>query len=258
MRGGWRLRFAAYHLLEDGGRNAGSGCRSGVALAAPCGQRGGWESSEAPQRCIGAGHTLRFDPDKELGGKPIKEVSNEIAYDNWAVTWGRDFEERETTVQVGNDYGYVGVGVGLEDREASTDVGFGKAQLSVSTDESGIQGGVGVFYGPYGERVDRDFDDAQTAVEVAVRHGFDDVQDRSTNDDEELATEVFVGWKSTSLAVGADVNDTEYAVSVGTLGRHFSVLREFDERETDFQSNWCSTAISPTMTPTEARGYSAK
>jgi len=198
----------------------------------------------------------------------ITELSNEIVYDNWAVQWGRDFEAGgDTAVQVGNDFGFVGVGIGFADRETSVNTGWGKLGVSVSTDESDLEGGVGVSYGAYSVRVDQDLDDRQTAVEVvargvesgtnvdildrdygqrvkvrntevAVRHDFDDVQDPSVDDDEELATEVFAGYKSVAVAVGTDVDDTEYAVSTGVLGYQFSVLRDFDERETDFQGNW--------------------
>ncbi|CEL94078.1 unnamed protein product [Vitrella brassicaformis CCMP3155] len=201
-------------------------------------------------------------------GTIITEVSNEIVYDNWAVQWGRDIEAGgDTAVQVGNDFGFVGVGIGFADRETSVNTGWGKLGVSVSTDESDLEGGVGVSYGAYSVRVDQDLDDRQTAVEVvargvesgtnvdildrdygqrvkvrntevAVRHDFNDQQDPTVGDDEELATEVFAGYKSVAVAVGTDVDDTEYAVSTGVLGYQFSVLRDFDERETDFQGNW--------------------
>ncbi|CEM09749.1 unnamed protein product [Vitrella brassicaformis CCMP3155] len=198
----------------------------------------------------------------------ITEVSNEIVYDNWSVQWGRDIEAGgDTAVQVGNDLAFVGVGVGKKEREVSVNAGVGKFAISYSSDESDAEAGAGVAYGAYSVRVDQDADDRQTAVEVvargvetgtnvdildrdygqrvkvrntevAVRHDFNDFDDPTTDDDEELATEVFAGYKSVAVAVGQDVQDTEYAVSVGVLGYQFSVLRDFDERETDFQGNW--------------------
>ncbi|CEM06835.1 unnamed protein product [Vitrella brassicaformis CCMP3155] len=197
----------------------------------------------------------------------FNQLANNIVYDNWRVNWGRDRGEQQTVVRVGNDFGGVGVGVGALYRETQVDTEWGKLAVSVSTDEQDLEGGVGVTYGAYGVRVDRDFDDPATNVlvvargvssgtlvdlrdedygqrvkvrntEVAVRHDFEDTQDPTTGDDEELATEVFVGYKSIGVAVGTDLNDTEVAVSAGVLGYQFSVLRDFDERETDFQGNW--------------------
>ncbi|CEL95635.1 unnamed protein product [Vitrella brassicaformis CCMP3155] len=197
----------------------------------------------------------------------FSEIANEIIWDNWSINWGRDFLNRETSVQVGNDVAFVGIGIDTLVREQLVNVGYGKTTVTVSTDEQDLEGGVGVMVGSYGVRVDADLDDRQYAIEavargtevganidkldrdygvrvkvrsteVTVRHDFFDVQDISTNDDEELATEVFVGYKSTGVAIGSDVDDTEYGVSVGTLGYQFSVLRDFDERQTDFQGNW--------------------
>ncbi|CEM19602.1 unnamed protein product [Vitrella brassicaformis CCMP3155] len=200
------------------------------------------------------------------------EIANEIIWDNWSINWGRDFFKREndqatTSVQVGNDVAFVGVGIDPAGRQQLVNVGYGKTTVSVSSDELDVEAGVGIMVGSYGVRVDADADDRQYAVEavargtevganvdildrdygvrvkvrnneVTVRHDFFDVQDPITDDEQELATEVFVGHRSTGVAVGSDVDDTEYGVSVGTLGYQFSVLRDFDERQTDFQGNW--------------------
>eukprot|EP00922_Rhytidocystis_sp_ex-Travisia-forbesii_P031591 GHVS01046746.1.p1 GENE.GHVS01046746.1~~GHVS01046746.1.p1 ORF type:complete len:168 (-),score=48.61 GHVS01046746.1:187-690(-) len=57
-------------------------------------------------------------------------------------------------------------------------------------------------------------------------------------DDEELASEVFVGERSLGVAVGADLYDTEYGVSAGVGGVRVAALRNFEQKQTDIQGNW--------------------
>eukprot|EP00919_Chromeraceae_sp_WS-2016_P050058 GHVR01118717.1.p1 GENE.GHVR01118717.1~~GHVR01118717.1.p1 ORF type:complete len:251 (+),score=57.39 GHVR01118717.1:565-1317(+) len=141
--------------------------------------------------------------------------------------------------------------------------------LSYSLDESDLEGGLGLYVGRYGVRVDRDLDDLATAVEVvarsfeigtlidrrdreygariklrnfefSMRHDFFDIQDPLTNDNSysSLATELFFGWRSFGVSVGSDFINTRYGVSVSMLGYECSMVRDFDERITDTQVNW--------------------
>eukprot|EP00745_Piridium_sociabile_P040182 TRINITY_DN76691_c0_g1_i1.p1 TRINITY_DN76691_c0_g1~~TRINITY_DN76691_c0_g1_i1.p1 ORF type:complete len:483 (+),score=42.80 TRINITY_DN76691_c0_g1_i1:454-1902(+) len=206
---------------------------------------------------------LRMNRNTEI----FSDVGNSIQYDNWSVFWARNQQDRETYVRVGNDKGYFGAAIGVPDQSAAVHTGWGNFALASSVEVTDMEAGVGIAYGAYGVRVDNDLDDYQTAVEVvagavevdtvvdmldrdygqrvkvrnteiAFRHDFFDVQDPDVDDDVELATEIVVSHKSSIVALGFDVDDSEYGVSVGKNDKQFALLRDFDERQTHFQGNW--------------------
>eukprot|EP00386_Alphamonas_edax_P014672 GDKI01044968.1.p1 GENE.GDKI01044968.1~~GDKI01044968.1.p1 ORF type:complete len:481 (+),score=89.23 GDKI01044968.1:91-1533(+) len=207
----------------------------------------------------------RYYPDLQ---QPIQEVANEIVYNNWAINWGRKWGlKKAVTAQVGNDYGYVGAGVGTTRRESLVNVGFANTALSYSANERKLAAGVGINVGKYGLRFDRNFAEANSALEVVARgfemgtsidrldrdygqrikirnvefsfrHDFEDFQDPMVDDNEELTTEIFFGWRSLGVSFGDDIDDSEFGVTFGLRGYEATVLRDFDERQSDFQGNW--------------------
>ena len=195
---------------------------------------------------------------------PIQEVFNEIVYGPWAAQWGRDFIERSATAQIGNQFGFVGAGYGLEERELEFKTGWRDIVASATYDEFAQLVDVGVIKGAYGVDIDRSNLERATAVEVTargtqlatladfndrligqrvkvrdfeinLRHDFDDIV---VAGDIGIATEIFLSFRTVSLSIGSDVRDTSYAVAFSARGYSVAVLRNFVNRSSDIQANW--------------------
>eukprot|EP00921_Rhytidocystis_pertsovi_P002068 GHVQ01003555.1.p1 GENE.GHVQ01003555.1~~GHVQ01003555.1.p1 ORF type:complete len:1345 (+),score=263.58 GHVQ01003555.1:696-4730(+) len=196
--------------------------------------------------------------------RAIQRVSNEIVWDRWATQWSRNPNSRSTEVQVGNDLGFLGIGGDLDNRAALINTGWGDWVVSASSSERDQEVGVGVVKGNYGVNIDRANRDRATSVEVvargteaatlidltdrdygqrikvrnleiAVRHDFDEF---AKQDEYELATAVSVFYKGVAISAESDVVDTEYGVSLGVRGYQVSVMRDFNERQTELQGNF--------------------
>lgn len=194
----------------------------------------------------------------------IQSARNEIVYDDWAAKWGRDSNSRRTEVQVGNADGFVGSSIDLKNRASLTKVGWSDSVLSVGQDTVAQSTGVGFAKGDYGVNVQRGNLHRSTGVEAAARHvesaTIVDLTDRDYGQrvkvrDFELsvrhdfnefvkptlrsvATEVALFYRTVGVAVGTDVGDQRYGVTVGVRGYQVSAERDFDGRETRFQGNW--------------------
>eukprot|EP01068_Selenidium_serpulae_P005298 Selendium_serpulae@DN3962_c0_g1_i2.p1 len=203
----------------------------------------------------------RYTP---LADRSIQQANNFISYDNWAVNWGRDVATRSTRAQVGNDFGFFGAGLGVEQRNSQVFTGWRDALFELTTDRTNQAAGVGFIKGNYGVKLDRsnlentwasevvaratefstlvDFLDRDYGQRVKIRdfeavfrHDFDEFV---RQDGGELATEVFIAFKTLGVAISSDVADTEFGVSIGYRGYQISALRDFNARQTDIQANF--------------------
>uniref|UniRef100_A0A0G4I5R3 Uncharacterized protein n=1 Tax=Chromera velia CCMP2878 TaxID=1169474 RepID=A0A0G4I5R3_9ALVE len=206
----------------------------------------------------------RYVPPAE---RVIGSFSSAVTYRGWLANFGRDNALRRTIVQSGGPEGGVVAGYGLERRESEVLTSWGDTVLAYTLSENDLEGGIGVLVGDYGVRVDRDFDDIATSVEmtarffefgtiadredreygarmrvrnfeISVRRDFFDQQDPFVGDSLELATEFFVGWGSLGVTIGEDVEDSEYGFGFQYRGFEFFIERDFDERDTFAQVNW--------------------
>ena len=129
--------------------------------------------------------------------------------------------EEEEELAVGVIKGKYGVNVDYSNLQKATmvDVIAGKVEVGTL---------VNVLDQDYGQRVKvGDFD-------ILIRHDFDEFMDQ---DPDEVATEVFLGFKSVGVSVMTDLVDTEYGVVVSVKGQTVSWIQDFDEHVRRIQTN---------------------
>lgn len=122
-----------------------------------------------------------------------------------------------------------------EDEHRDYSLGIGRSNLdnalgvNVETPEVGI--------GMLGNILDRNYGGRVRIkeFEIGVRHDFDEYvyQDKT-----QLGTEFYMSYKNFSLALGGDISDSKYGVGFGLDDYQISVLRDFDEREFSFDTQW--------------------
>eukprot|EP00920_Eleutheroschizon_duboscqi_P008097 GHVT01018843.1.p1 GENE.GHVT01018843.1~~GHVT01018843.1.p1 ORF type:complete len:955 (+),score=52.30 GHVT01018843.1:1104-3968(+) len=194
----------------------------------------------------------------------VTVARNDIVYDDWAVAWGRDHAARATEVTVGNVIGNVGVRMNAEAREMGLSTGWGINHMIVTSNAVREEVGVGFIRGNYGVNVIRGNIDRSTDVEIVARATelttIADVSDRDygqrvkvrdlevsvahdfdefvNQDPAEFATAVSLFYRTVGVSVETDVQDTKYAFQFGTRGYQFTAIRDFDERESAFVTNF--------------------
>eukprot|EP00918_Siedleckia_nematoides_P016099 GHVU01034704.1.p1 GENE.GHVU01034704.1~~GHVU01034704.1.p1 ORF type:complete len:755 (-),score=177.89 GHVU01034704.1:738-3002(-) len=218
-------------------------------------------ASAGGEEVLGGQSVGRYVP---IDDKMIREASSDVRYGIWRVALARDDPQRTTVAQVGNDRGFVKSGVDLTNRAGEFDVGFDSMTVKGGFDERTRAHELGIIRGNYGLQVGRGNIERLTAVEavarntefatlvdlmertygqrvkvrdfeINARHDFDDFIDAT---DIALATELLIAYKTATAAVGFDVADSEYGVSVTLRNRSVNVLRDFDEYISEFQANW--------------------
>lgn len=197
----------------------------------------------------------------------FKYIANEVIWSNWVVNWGVNSPNEQIFVQLSDGWAYYGTGLGFKNNEVDVYTGWGTTMFSFSGDQSDNEYGVSLIVGNYGVRVDQDLDDFQTAVEViagsteigiladfqdeeygfrlryrdfefSIRHDFNDVGDPTVGDNVELATELYVGYKSFGIAIGADLNEQTFGIQVAYKGRDMTFVQDLDDRTTDVSVNF--------------------
>lgn len=212
----------------------------------------------------GSVETMLPDPVTKYRPPALLSVKNDYTIDNLGVSWNRGVNNRQTGVKVGTDQAWVGADVALQQRRASATVAWKDFHVNALTTLEQQEIGVGVKYGKYGVSTVRNNQEDATSVEVTTpyvavgtlanfldrnygqkirvkdfeivaRHDFNE---HIYQDPGKLASEFMVSYKDYGVAVGTDVVDAQYGVSIGIKGYQFSVLRDFDERQTDFVGNF--------------------
>lgn len=192
-------------------------------------------------------------------------INNRIGYGDRSIELDTDTESlRHPGFLYSGPKGMGGAFVDLDSRRVETHAGAGAFNLHTITELYREIVGVGVGYKDWGfgmERNNKDdslygqFEAPNVTVKALtdlggrnyganievkdfgflLRHDFDE---HIKQDPSKLGTEFMVAYKSAGVAVGTDVKDTKYGVSVGLLGYQMSVLKDFNDRQTDFQGNF--------------------
>lgn len=192
------------------------------------------------------------------------QVFNQYVAGPWMTQWGANALTRSADVQVAHPDGYGYGGLSREGRSGVFGTGARGNNYQVAFDEIARAVSSGFARKGYGVNVDRSMFERATATEVSarstdvvsvldfldrsfgqrvsvrnfgisVRHDLDDILFAA---DRHFGTEVYTQYKSISVAVGTDVLDTRYFISIGMLGVNVAVARDFNSYGNNLQINW--------------------
>ncbi|EZG67245.1 hypothetical protein GNI_070310 [Gregarina niphandrodes] len=205
---------------------------------------------------------------EQIGGGtnrlPLDQVYNQYIHGPVAVNWGAQGSTRAWDAGVvapilymngglspSNRGGYYSVGVHGDllntqwvEATQTVNVGFAKKLYGVNVDVS--TGAPGAAYEVRARNVDvisaADSIDRAFGQRVAVRN-FGLSYRRDLNDiidpaDSDFGTEIYVQYRTINVALGTDVLDTRYYISIGMLGVNVAATRDFDSYATNLQINW--------------------
>lgn len=194
----------------------------------------------------------------------VPQIFNQYLIGPSAVSWGVDRINRAVDSVIAHPGGYGFGGISPTNRRAFAGVGVRGNNFQTLVDVPQGEVEVGFAKKRYGVMVDRNTATRGTALEVRARATdfvtFVDFLDRAIGQrvgirnfgislrtdlddfidpsDQDFTNELFVQYKKLGVAVGTDMLDTKYYVSVGLLGVNVAAMRDFNSYHNRFQVNW--------------------